>query len=80
MLTNADAAMYEAKNTGKARYAIFDPTRDPHDGDHYKLEGDMRRAIECGEFSVHYQPVVQLDTGRIAEVEALVRWEHPSAV
>ena len=42
-----------------------------------ELEGDMNRAVKEGEFRVYYQPLVELETNRISEVEALVRWEHP---
>lgn len=77
LLRNADMAMYEAKSKGKARYAAFDPIMDTRAWERLQMETDLRRAIERNEFRVHYQPVVELQTGRIVEVEALVRWQHP---
>lgn len=77
LLRNADVAMYEAKNNGKARHALFDPDMDARALERLQLESDLRRAIREEEFQVYYQPVVDLQTGRICEVEALVRWDHP---
>ena len=76
-LRNADAAMYKVKKKGKAHHKVFDDNMDSQALNHLKLEIELRQAIERQEFRVYYQPVVQLETGRICEVEALVRWEHP---
>jgi diguanylate cyclase (GGDEF)-like protein len=78
MVRNADVAMYEAKGGGKARYKIFDQSMDTRAWERLQTEIHLRRAIEREEFVLHYQPVINLDTGQIAEVEALVRWQHPS--
>jgi diguanylate cyclase (GGDEF)-like protein/PAS domain S-box-containing protein len=78
LLRDADVAMYEAKNQGKSRYAIFDVAMNTRAWKRLELEIEMRRALERGDFSVFYQPVVRLDTGRIVEVEALARWNHRS--
>ena len=77
LMRNADAAMYEAKKRGKSRYAIFKPDMDSRSFERLQLATDLRRAIERQEFRLYYQPVVQLESGKIVEVEALVRWEHP---
>ena len=77
MLRNADLAMYQAKQGGKGRYEIFE--RGMHDAVMERLatKADLRRGLEAGEFVPYYQPIVDLDTGRITAVEALVRWMHP---
>jgi diguanylate cyclase (GGDEF)-like protein/PAS domain S-box-containing protein len=77
LLRNADMAMYTAKHGGKDRYAIFDAAMQTRAWKRLELESDLRRAVERGEFRVHYQPIVRLATGEVVEVEALVRWEHP---
>ncbi len=77
LVRNADVAMYRAKEEGKARYQVFDSGMQDRITDRLKLENDLRRALERNEFRVYYQPVVALDTGRIVDMEALVRWEHP---
>ncbi|HET6232480.1 MAG TPA: EAL domain-containing protein [Longimicrobiaceae bacterium] len=77
LLRNADMAMYRAKASGVARCEVFD--RAMHDAalGRLRLETDLRRAAERGEFRLHYQPIVSLRTGAIAGVEALLRWQHP---
>jgi EAL domain-containing protein (putative c-di-GMP-specific phosphodiesterase class I) len=77
LMREADLAMYRAKTTGKAQYAVFDDSLGAGVLRRLEMENDLRRALERGEFRLHYQPVVCLDSGRIGEVEALVRWEHP---
>jgi EAL domain-containing protein (putative c-di-GMP-specific phosphodiesterase class I) len=77
LLRNADLAMYEAKRKGKARYAAIDPSMNERAWERLETETDLRRAIEREEFTVYYQPVVDLGTGKIIEVEALARWQHP---
>jgi diguanylate cyclase (GGDEF)-like protein/PAS domain S-box-containing protein len=77
LLRNADLAMYQAKNSGKARYVVYEPALDLHVWERLQHETELRRALDAGEFTIYYQPVVHLDTGAPAEVEALVRWQHP---
>ncbi|MEZ5426579.1 MAG: PAS domain S-box protein [Pyrinomonadaceae bacterium] len=77
VLRDADAAMYQAKETGKARYEIFDYEMHVRNINLLQLETDLRRALEREEFEVCYQPIVDLETGRICEFEALIRWNHP---
>ena len=78
LLRDADIAMYRAKALGKARYEVFDHAMHAHAKALLELETDLRRAVERAEFRLHYQPLVALDTGRIAGFEAVVRWEHPT--
>ncbi len=73
----ADAAMYRAKSTGKARFAVYDPGMGTEALERLELEVDLRRALERGELRLRYQPVVELATGRVTGAEALLRWEHP---
>lgn len=77
LLRNADIAMYEAKGRGKARYALFEPRMKARAREHLRIETELRRAIEREEFRVYYQPIVNLKSGTISGVEALLRWEHP---
>ncbi len=77
LLRNADVAMYRGKAGGKDRHEVFDQSMSGYPFERLGLEGDLRRAVERGEFMVHYQPKVDLRTGRIAGAEALVRWRHP---
>lgn len=77
LLRNADSAMYEAKKRGKSRYTLFQPEMDSRAFERLQLATDLRKAIDQREFRVYYQPVIQLESGIITEVEALVRWQHP---
>ena len=78
LLRDADIAMYRAKTMGKARYEIFDTAMHTQALSRMHLENDLRRAIECQEFVLHYQPIVALDTGNLIGFEALIRWQHPT--
>ena len=77
LLRDADLAMYRAKANGKSRYEVFDQKMHAHAVALLQLETDLRLAIEREEFRILYQPVISVRSGRIAGVEALVRWEHP---
>ena len=77
LLRDADLAMYWAKANGKGRYELFDAGMGVRAAERLSIETDLRRGIERGEFEVHYQPIVDLPTGDIVEVEALCRWRHP---
>ncbi len=77
LLRDADLALYRAKSSGKARYAVFDASMSAHAIERLELETDLRHALDRGEFRVYYQPIVSLVDGRVTGVEALVRWERP---
>jgi diguanylate cyclase (GGDEF)-like protein/PAS domain S-box-containing protein len=77
LLRNADAAMYRAKERGKARYEVFDEGMKTRARARLRSETTLRQAVERGQFRIHYQPEVDLDTGRIVAAEALVRWQDP---
>ena len=77
LLRNADAAMYSAKSRGKARSVVFQPDMHIRALQRLDLEAELRRAIEREEFRLHYQPLVEAGSGRIAGLEALLRWAHP---
>jgi diguanylate cyclase (GGDEF)-like protein/PAS domain S-box-containing protein len=77
LLRDADTAMYEAKNEAVSGYRVFDPSMRERILSRLKLENDLRRAMEVGEFVVRYQPIVSLGSGEVRGMEALVRWEHP---
>lgn len=76
-LRDADSAMYRAKEAGKARYEIFDREMHVRNMNLLQIETDLRHAVERSEFEVHYQPIVDLNNGRVDEFEALIRWRHP---
>jgi diguanylate cyclase (GGDEF)-like protein/PAS domain S-box-containing protein len=77
ILRNADTAMYRAKEKGRDRTELFDDELRARAVNRLLFENDLRRALRREELVVHYQPVVDLDTGRVNGVEALVRWDHP---
>jgi len=77
LMRNADVAMYMAKERGKNRYQMFEPEMHETALRRLELKADLQRALEHGEFILNYQPVIELDTGRISGVEALIRWIHP---
>lgn len=77
LLKNADLALYRAKAEGRGRYRFFEVEMDHRMREKRALETDLRNALQRREFAVHYQPMVNLKTGRIAGCEALVRWFHP---
>jgi diguanylate cyclase (GGDEF)-like protein/PAS domain S-box-containing protein len=77
LLRDADVALYRAKDKGKARHEIFDPSMRTVILRRVDLEAALRRALEQGQFRVQYQPTVELASGRIVGMEALLRWVSP---
>ena len=78
LVRNADVAMYMAKANGKAAFAVFDPGMHAAIRDRHELAGDLQRAVELDQLRLVYQPIVELETRRMAGAEALVRWDHPT--
>jgi len=77
LIKAADVAMYRAKETGRNNYQFYLPSMNIHTLERLELESDLRRALERGEFLLHYQPKVEVASGLITGVEALLRWKHP---
>jgi len=78
LLRNADLAMYRAKASGEGGFERYEPEMHLDLVERLQLEVDLRRAIEGNELVLHYQPIVEIATGRITGVETLVRWRHPT--
>jgi diguanylate cyclase (GGDEF)-like protein len=78
LLRNADAAMYLAKQRGRRRFELYSHELSDRVHRRLSLETALHTAIERHEFELHYQPKVNLSTGRVASVEALLRWRHPN--
>ena len=76
MLRDADIAMYRAKAKGRARHQVFDQAMHEQALAKLRIETEMRQAIEQKEFLLHYQPIIDLNTGTLIGFEALVRWKH----
>ncbi len=77
LMKRADMAMYAAKAAGRSTYRFFQKEMLEHVNRHLSLEMELRRAVARQEFELHYQPRVDLATGRALSVEALLRWRHP---
>lgn len=76
LLRHADIAMYAAKRTNSG-FAFYDSECDAHQQEHLSLLGDLRRAVECDELEIYFQPKVTLNKSDIIAVETLMRWRHP---
>ncbi len=78
LMRNADVAMYLSKANGKGRFEFFEPAMHQEAIERLDLKGDLAKALENGELVLHYQPIFDLNSGRVKMVEALIRWRHPS--
>lgn len=77
LIKNAELAMHRAREKGRNFYEFFAPEMNQRGLERMRLERGLRRALERGEFLLHYQPKVRASSGRIAGAEALLRWQHP---
>jgi diguanylate cyclase (GGDEF)-like protein/PAS domain S-box-containing protein len=77
LLRNADTAMYRAKDQGRDNYKLYTPKMNARIAERLALENSLRHGLERGEFLVYYQPQVDIASGNIVGMEALVRWQHP---
>jgi len=77
LLKRADTAMYHAKSAGKNSFSFYSSAMKAAGVGRLKLEADLRRAVECEEMVLFYQPQVNIETGEISGAEALIRWNHP---
>jgi diguanylate cyclase (GGDEF)-like protein/PAS domain S-box-containing protein len=77
LIRNADAAMYHAKESGRANYQFFTEQMNQAASRRLGLEADLRNAVQKGELAVQYQPIVRLADGAVIAHEALMRWQHP---
>ena len=77
LIQHADAALFRAKELGRGRMEVFDHAMRRRAGERLRIDRDLRVAIERGEFEVHYQPEIDLRSGAVVGVEALLRWHHP---
>ncbi|MEO6172778.1 MAG: PAS domain S-box protein, partial [Arenimonas sp.] len=78
LIRDADTAMYRAKVAGKSAFVIFDDAMHQQAKVRFELENDFRVAFDRGEFVLHYQPIMHLESGNVLGAEALVRWQHPT--
>ena len=78
LLKNADVAMYHAKAQGRSRFYFYQDSMRAASAQRLSLEHDLRKALEGGQFELYYQPQIEVRTGRIVGIEALIRWNHPT--
>src|ERR1700691_943965 len=77
LIQKADVALYEAKRLNRGRFALFTPSMHQEAISHFELVQQLRRALQIGDLSMHYQPILNLDSLDIMGFEALMRWRHP---
>ncbi len=77
LVQNADAAMYQAKSAGRNGYRLYSPALNSHTLQHLAMEMALRDALEQDQLVLHYQPLIESDSGRVVSLEALLRWRHP---
>ncbi|MBY0573917.1 MAG: EAL domain-containing protein, partial [Undibacterium sp.] len=77
LIKHADIAMYRAKEMGRNTFQFYTSSMNDRTLDRLSIEADLRHALERGEFTIHYQPQIEISNGRIVGMEALLRWQHP---
>jgi diguanylate cyclase (GGDEF)-like protein/PAS domain S-box-containing protein len=77
LMRNADIAMYSSKAQGKGRYTVYEPAMQRAASKRQEIETELARALVEAQFLLHYQPIIELHSGYLLGVEALVRWKHP---
>jgi diguanylate cyclase (GGDEF)-like protein len=77
LLSHADIALYGAKSDGRGKFRFFEPQMNARQSETRALELDLAQALELNQLSLNYQPIVDVETGRITSCEALLRWDHP---
>jgi diguanylate cyclase (GGDEF)-like protein len=77
LMKHADIALYRAKAIGRGNYQFFDPAASNEQQTRRRLEADLRQALSQGQFVLHYQPILDAQTGQVKSCEALIRWQHP---
>lgn len=78
LLKSSDTAMYRAKSAGGDQFQLYTPAMNTHALEQLALESALRHAVSGGQLRLRYQPIVDMATGRVTAVEAMVRWEHPT--
>jgi diguanylate cyclase (GGDEF)-like protein len=78
LLRDADIAMYTAKNNGKNRWEVYRPGMRQQVLERFELRADLAHALDRQEFFLHYQPIIEVESGAVRGIEALVRWQHPT--
>ena len=78
LLKNADVAMYHAKAQGRSHFSFYNDSMRAVSAERLSIEHDLRRALEGEQFELYYQPQIEVRTGRIVGIEALIRWNHPT--
>jgi diguanylate cyclase (GGDEF)-like protein/PAS domain S-box-containing protein len=78
LLRDADTAMYQAKGEGKGLIVTFHESMNTRVVERMEIETGLRGALQADQFRLYYQPIIGLETGRVCEVEALIRWQHPT--
>ena len=78
LVRNADLALYAAKAAGRGKHRLYEPSMHSEAAERQLLENDLRQAIERGQLSVHYQPIVRTAAEEVSGFEALLRWQHPT--
>jgi diguanylate cyclase (GGDEF)-like protein/PAS domain S-box-containing protein len=78
LLKHSDTAMYQAKDLGRNNFQVFSPQMDRSLKERVAIESSLRAALKLHQFDVHYQPIIDIHSRRVAGLEALLRWKHPS--